>query len=447
MKSLILAGAVILGLGATRTVINSPQLLSVKLWEKVPSIKWLGRLTDQEIEEMNGKYGLKSSQFPKDTVKAHVQNAEEAAGPAALAKCSLVRVVDEEKEVGEPDSLSTDTGSDTQDDDADPASPPGKVSRKVRVIISENGHHGNHLFALAQAPEAAPGSPADPVVPPEPPSPDIAPVPAAAPRSPRPPGRVAQYVRTQQTSPFYMAFGNPGGEGTSLVIRSSETDPKNLSAVEEDLNVMSRILAKAAEARENSPEKAMGIRLSSFGEGVKNLHIDGYGDIFLLKVNFPLSGPPDETATTEAKEPANSTWEQAKRELYGPHGGGSPFEEWQTETVNKPRESYNPKRVERLKDSLLEALKNAANIRSLKDDDVVTVVVTSGEAGHNTFVNKAMVEAGLTVARGGEVEHGKPANHQKSTLTLRAKKSDIDAFAHEKTNLDAFRKKVAIALY
>ena len=140
----------------------------------------------------------------------------------------------------------------------------------------------------------------------------------------------------------------------------------------------------------------------------------------------------------------------AKRELYGPHGA-APFEDWQTETIVKPRESYNPKRVEKLKDSLVEALKNAANIRSLKDDEVVTVVVTSGENVHDTFVRKVMVDAGMaataTVTSGGEAEHGKSANRQKSTLTLRAKKSDIDAFAREKINLDAFRKKVAIALY
>jgi hypothetical protein len=453
MKSLILVGAVILGLGAARTVLNSPQLLPATFWENVPSVKWLGHLTDQDIAEINDRDGRSSPQRPKYSPRNHVQNADQAEGAAALLKCSLVKFLEEKQDVA-PGSGSFDADIDDADEDAAPSAQPGKVSREIRVIVDGNSRHGNRLLTLAQAPDTAPEAPVDPVQPPVPPALAAVPAPAAAnpsePRSPKTTARAKQYMRAQPGSPFYMSFNTSGGASTSLVIRSSETDAKNISAVEEDLNIMSSILAKAAEARDNNSQKAMGIRLFSFEDGLKNLHIDGYGDIFLLKVSFPLAGPPDETAATEPKEQTNSTWETAKRELYGPRGG-TPFEDWQAETIVKPRESYNPKRVEKLKDSLVEALKNAANIRSLKDDEVVTVVVTSGESGPDTYVRKAMVDAGMVAGGGGggggQVEHGKPANHQKSTLTLRAKKSDIDAFARDKTNLDAFRKKVAIALY
>jgi hypothetical protein len=450
MKSLILVGAVILGLGATRTVLNSPQLLPVAFWEKAPSIKWLGHLTDQDIADLNDRDGRISPQFPKYHPRTHVQNDEQAGGSASLLKCSLVKI-EQEKEDAAPGSLSIESDSDDADEDTAPSAQPGKVSRQMRVIVDANGRHGTRLLTLAQAPDAAPEAPVDPVQAPVPPAPAPAPGSPSDPRNMKTTVRAKQYLRTQPGSPYFMSFNTSGGASASLVIRSTDTDAKNISAVEEDLNIMSSILAKAAEARDNNSPKAMGIRLFSFEDGLKNLHIDGYGDIFLLKVNFPLAGPPDETAATESKEPTNSAWESAKRELYGPHGG-DPYENWQTETIIKPRESYNPKRVEKLKDSLVEALKNAANIRSLKDDEVVTVVVTSGESGHDTYLRKVMIDAGMAAAAtatsgGGDAEHGKPANRQKSTLTLRAKKSDIDAFAREKINLDAFRKKVAIALY
>ena len=179
------------------------------------------------------------------------------------------------------------------------------------------------------------------------------------------------------------SYGSSDRNDHSLVIRSSETDAKTVAADEEDLNIMGRILEKAiATAGESEDHQAMGIRVftSSSSSSPKNLEIEGYGAVFFLNVGFPLTGPQKKTDDGAAKEPANSTWDEARRELYGPAPGrgervGSGF----------GHAGYDPKRVDGLKDSLLEALKNASNIRNLKSDENVTLVVKSGGEGMGGF--------------------------------------------------------------
>jgi hypothetical protein len=258
---------------------------------------------------------------------------------------------------------------------------------------------------------------------------------------------------TSQFNKMQIIHDGADRQGRTLVVRSGDTDPKSMSIAQEDLNVMSHILEKAADKRGDDEERrAMGVPLVSFGEGVKNLLLEGYGAVFLLNVNFPLSGPPEKGKETEPKAGADSTWEEAKRELYGPRGP-KPGGNWEMTQQTPLMEPYNPKRVESLKAALLEALKNAANIRSLKEDDSVTVVVTTRGTGPTLMTRKIAIsreqpEDAPAPGAGIETEdHIKPVPHPKSTLTIRVKKGDIDAFAKGKMNEEAFRKKVAIALY
>src|SRR5260370_30119473 len=116
-----------------------------------------------------------------------------------------------------------------------------------------------------------------------------------------------------------MAYGGSAGRGEhALVIRSSETDPKTITDVEEDLNVMGLILEKALyQSGDEEEREAMGIRLisTSGSPARRSLEIEGYGAIFLLNVNFPLAAPaqkPDE----DNKLSSTSTWYQPKRQLH-----------------------------------------------------------------------------------------------------------------------------------
>ena len=234
--------------------------------------------------------------------------------------------------------------------------------------------------------------------------------------------------------------------GKALVIRSSEPDPKEQANLEEDLAVMSHILDKALEEKSDTTHRthrAMGINVYfSSSNPMRSLYLDGYGAVFMLHVGFPLLAPPKTEARKERAE-TSSTWEEARQELYGQPGGAK--------TLAGPAEEYDEEKVSQLKDTLLEALKNAANIRDLKPDDSVTICVFGGAGAGRTQV-RSTTKRGATP--GPEVQNNVwvVGDHnvgptRGTILTIRVKKTDAEAFAKGKVTLEEFRKKAKIAAY
>jgi len=111
---------------------------------------------------------------------------------------------------------------------------------------------------------------------------------------------------------------------------------------------------------------------------MRSLYLEGYGALFLLNVGIPLLPPPAKAEPQKEKSPVDSNWDQARQELYGQRTEGK--------TVTGPVKEYSEEKVNRLKDALLEALKNATNIRNLKPNDSVTVCVFGGaSAGRSSL--------------------------------------------------------------
>ncbi|MGC3959495.1 MAG: hypothetical protein QM813_16575 [Verrucomicrobiota bacterium] len=248
----------------------------------------------------------------------------------------------------------------------------------------------------------------------------------------------------------------------ALVIPKDAGDPKSFAEVEEDLGVMAHILSKALNS-DDKAARAMGIavfgRASVAGASPQNLYIEGHGAIFLLNVSIPLQPPPNKDLNLEAKEQPSNEWEEAKREMSRPggkgQGGADPFmafeerfggEPW---NVKLPVAEYDADKVEKLKADVITALKNAANIRRLKSDETVTVVVSSGEAG---VLTKSFKSAGgkpgttkterVVIAKSSSGEQRRVDSPAK--LIFRVKKADAEAFQTGKLDFDAFRKKVAV---
>lgn len=270
--------------------------------------------------------------------------------------------------------------------------------------------------------------------------------------------------------------GSAGRGDSPLIIRSSDTDPKTVAAEQEDLTIMGRILEKSLAGRgEDERPEAMGIKLITVGGpgGVRSMQIEGYGAIFMLNVNFPLVGPTNKADEGESKG-SNSTWDEAKREVYGQPGGadGNPF------GARFSKEEFDPKRVEKLKDSVLDALKNASNMRNLKPDESVTVVVTSsagrmggpvrvhvgtkggGSGGFTWNLGAVRVGGGGGGFGGGGMPPPAAMNltpgqvmgfggggAAESVLTIRMKKTDIDAFAKGKATPDDYRRRATVLIY
>ena len=139
----------------------------------------------------------------------------------------------------------------------------------------------------------------------------------------------------------------------------------------------------------------------------------------------------------------NSAWEQAREEVYGspegPNRGGPSVKMRRL----KAAEPYSAEKVETLTSDILAVLKNASNIRQLKPESYITVVVSSSSRGNELF--KTFFDKNVHVFDGfGGVNQ---EEGRQSYLTIRVKKADVDAFAKDKLSPEEFRKRAAIQAY
>jgi hypothetical protein len=243
------------------------------------------------------------------------------------------------------------------------------------------------------------------------------------------------------------------------VIVGGERDAKAVSTMEEDLNVMMRILEKAAGGKDEEKPRAMGIDVFSFGRGgaaPRVFYIDGYGAMFVLNVKYPLIAPPAKADQGPTNEPTSSEWDKAREEVYGRR---NTFNELRLNAA--PAEEFDSQRVEDLKQQIIDDLANATHMKGLKSDDYVTVVVLGG--GSRGSVSKREVHGtprgGRGFGGGGSGGRGEfhaavevnaasgEAAPAQSTMTIRAKKLDIDAFAKGKLKPEEFRKKISVQVH
>jgi len=238
---------------------------------------------------------------------------------------------------------------------------------------------------------------------------------------------------------------------TVLVIPSTEMTAGDLTAIMEDLSVMSRIFDKKLGRKEvvlDQFSRASEYFTYALSPGRKHvteaIFLKDFGAIFLTSVDFPLS-PPREMQEKKVDEGVDEVWADTKREIYSPE-----------ETVRKAEKAgivfkkYDAEKVEHLKTTLLKALKHATNIRNLKQDEQVIVTIRGcapsvfpGEtATQRSYDGRFCGYEGATDERGLLIVSGDAVSAASTAVTIRAKKSDVDAFSKGKLDLDQFRKKV-----
>lgn len=220
------------------------------------------------------------------------------------------------------------------------------------------------------------------------------------------------------------------------MIRFSASDAKASAALEEDLFVMARVISRTLERSEGdkvSYKMNVPMLLTGSGRSVRPMYLEGMGPLFMIKVNFALLPPPKAESKPSAATASDSEWTEAQRDVFG---------ENETEAVVADEASvrssgYNEDQVEALKNELVRALKNAANIRGLQPEEFVNIAVF----GHATPARWKSKAGGANAY----VVDG--ASSKGTVLTLRARKSDIDAFASGQLNTDAFKAKVNMTAY
>jgi hypothetical protein len=241
-----------------------------------------------------------------------------------------------------------------------------------------------------------------------------------------------------------------GQREVSLVVPAQEPDFKMMLEMEEDLNVMARLLEKAAGIEGESKQwVASGIELMFSPAGAQrpqNLYLEGYGALFLLTVEYPLV-PVEESAETEPEQKTSTAWEEAKRDLYG-DGMGMHFDRNGFHLLlgdQFMRTKYDPARVEELKTNLTQALQEAVNMRHLKPDDYVTAVITSFWATASKHI------FGLYYGSRPQSNAVLPAvshpNARADSMIVRARKADIDAVSEGSMSAEEFQEKVTLLTY
>ena len=238
---------------------------------------------------------------------------------------------------------------------------------------------------------------------------------------------------------------NSGG-GSVLVIPSDQMKIENLAEITEDMSVMSHIFNNKLEQSNMLTARGRLLIGSNpfFGGGNRTteaIYLEGYGALFLLRVNMLLSAPPAAQQQEEKiQENTDPVWAETKRQMYEPEEIG------RSRAKDQPEEKYDAEKVETLKTNLIKTLKHATNIRALKSDQIVILTVIGDGNRPATTITRSYGYGRSTGSRRivqtvPDIEAG---SLQPTVLTICAKKSDIDAFAKGELDYDQFRQRIGI---
>jgi hypothetical protein len=283
-------------------------------------------------------------------------------------------------------------------------------------------------------------------------------------------------VRTTAAGRFLSATSTTAGTSSysqipSLVLKFSEVDEGANDTMEEGLAIMTKLIEEDLKkgVGEGAVDKALGLDLVYTGSrSVRAMYMEGFGVLFMIKVNFPVYSPEKTKETKEAPPSGLSEWERAKRELYG-----QTSDRWAESGTVSSRSKYNPTQVETLKKLLMHTMTNTANIKGMHADEWVSFSVF----GHPVAMSKTKKTAektskkrtgsavtALPAAGAGDETEPLPGgglgsvkvNYSSSpvqvsqngtVMTLRAKRSDIEAFAKGQLGMDDFAKVVQTQSY
>ncbi|MCP4260104.1 MAG: hypothetical protein GY774_21700 [Planctomycetes bacterium] len=248
------------------------------------------------------------------------------------------------------------------------------------------------------------------------------------------------------------------GGGKVLVIPTAQIQPQDMVTLMEDMTVMCRIFDKSLERsllRRGAPLLGRVTFRDPFSLGSRSMgamYIQGYGALFMRTVDFPLLPPPETEEKEDTKvEDADPVWEQMKQEIFSP-------EQAARRAPDRQEKKYDAEKVENLKTTLIKALEHAANIRGLKPDESVILTITgSGISSNSVKVtaipghNQVMVTYKDKNKNVTKLLDSPSLNDlgisTPTVLTIRAKKSYIDALAEGKIDFDKFEQKIQLLTY
>lgn len=237
-----------------------------------------------------------------------------------------------------------------------------------------------------------------------------------------------------------------------LILPAQPMDEDRQSQITEDLSVMQRILTRSVESLDSpATQTALGVHLWLAAErGARQpIYVEGFGVIFPIDVRFPLAPPPATNETKPEPTPENSTWETTRRELYGEKSGPPTASAFgRAANDRSPALEYSDKRVKSLRQSLLDALRNASRIRNIQPADQIILAVQGTASGasrksppsrrndtRNAFLRRYGMQNALVPSA---------AETPASLMIVRVQKQDADAFAKGELSAEQFGEKANI---
>jgi len=198
------------------------------------------------------------------------------------------------------------------------------------------------------------------------------------------------------------------------IVPAADMKPEEVDKLEQDINIMCHLLHKQLKPTYLGGSGQMYEDLfdvsTYFGlqtRDTQGIYIEGYGVLFLMTVNFPLVLPPEEKVKpTQAQQDIQSVWEQAKEEM----------NQMQTPRRAIKPEQYDLYKSQYLQLKLIEVLKYATNMNRLRPEDWIIIKVTG------SYPPKGLARA----------------------MTIRASKTDIDAYSQGTLNFEQFHQKVGV---
>jgi hypothetical protein len=251
------------------------------------------------------------------------------------------------------------------------------------------------------------------------------------------------------------------------VLCFKEPDQKQLRETTEDIAVLAFLLSKNLDqaTSDDAGDYKLGIHIMSGNQSVGASYIQDFGALLKLQVRFPVAAP----ANARVERPAaqtSSDWEIARKELQDQDSGNDFFPPAPKHRAEG--QPYDPALVQTLQKRILALLKNAANIRHLKDNEwiIIKVVGTpsssiiarvtedkpigdkSSEPGESKPPAAPSKKGSRNAGAGPKFAHTESITQNQTTvLTLRVKKSDINAFAAGSLSPEQFTKSAEVAAY
>lgn len=232
------------------------------------------------------------------------------------------------------------------------------------------------------------------------------------------------------------------------IIPSTQMNVEEIIGINEDMNVMSRIFDQSLNQKNLTRSWTYAGAYGSYsnfsgffggGSSTQSMYIQGYGALFMMNVDFPLSplSNVQEEQEQQTEEDVDPVWEDTRRQIYEPQDIRRKSKQ------KRPEIEYDAEKVENLKTTLIKSLKHAVNIRALKSDESVILTITGNSEFFDSLATVVMVKDNktktITTPSSADAEQSATAK-----LVIRAKRSDIDAFANADINLEQFREKVQI---